>query len=245
MITVEHRPPVSILWLDRPDRRNALTPQMLSDLVAHLRSIPATTRALVLAGRGETFCAGFDLTVCRDDSTGSVLRDLLQGLSAAIVALAELPIPVVVACRGAAVAGGCALLGGADVVVANAAAKLGYPVVRLGISPAVSGPFLVRSVPLGRVTEWFLNPTLVSGEEARGLVHEVVPEPDQVLPRVLAIAETLASKPAPAMAMTKAWMRELGRLDGLPDAPLRALQVSLSLVGGEEERAMLPLAWSR
>src|SRR5690606_29099547 len=106
-------------------------------------------RTLLLCGEGRVFCAGFDLDACRGEGGDDALRRLLRGLSAAIAGLRAQERPVVVAAHGAAIAGGCALLGSADVVVADAGAKLGYPVARLGISPAVSAPFLAPAVGAG------------------------------------------------------------------------------------------------
>src|SRR5690606_9036453 len=85
----------------------------------------AGARALLLCGEGPVFCAGFDLDTCRGEGGDEALRRLLRGLSGAIAGLRAQERPVVVAAHGAAIAGGCALLGGADVVVADAGAKLG------------------------------------------------------------------------------------------------------------------------
>src|SRR5690606_31084299 len=93
----------------------------------------ANVRALLLRGEGPVFCAGFDLDACRHDPLA--MRALLTGLSATILALRTCPCPVVIAAQGAAIAGGCALLGGADFVVTDAQARFGYPVTLLGISP--------------------------------------------------------------------------------------------------------------
>lgn len=247
MIRVEPLGAVTLLALSRPDRRNALTPAMLDDLPAQAeRAARAGARAIVLAGDGPVFCSGFDLALCRDHPDGSVMRDLLAGLSRAVRGLRRVPVPVVGAARGAAIAGGCALLGGCDVVVTDSGAKLGYPVVRLGVSPAVSAPFLRAAVGDGPCRARQLDPGLIDGREAvrLGLAHEVVAEASAVLPRAAAIAAELAAKPTGAVSATRAWLNELDGTGG--DAtPDLALAASLALAGGEEERSLLPAAWSR
>ncbi len=244
LVLAESSGPVAVIRLNRPAQRNAMTPDMLDELIAAAGRLPASTRCLIVAGEGRVFCAGFDLALCQAHPDGSVMRALLSGLSRAITVLRELSVPVVVAAHGAAIAGGCALLGGADIVVADRAAKFGYPVVRLGVSPAVSAPFLGGAIGSGRARERLLDPSLIDGEEAHrvGLVHELVESPEEVLPRARAIAQMLADKPRGALAATRAWLFEL---EGLGSAPRRALDVSLSLAGGDEEQARLAAALRR
>lgn len=232
--------PVAIVWLDRPDKKNALTPGMLDDLCSALMQSSTSASVVVVAGRGDAFCAGFDLTLCRDNS--EALKHLLSGLSRAIRLMRELPCPVVIAAHGAAIAGGCALLGGGDVVVTHGTCKLGYPVVRLGISPAVSSPFFAASIGHGRARERQIGGQLFSGDQALawGLAHVLAATPQQVIEEACLIADQLACKPASGLDATKRWMNELS-----PDAEARtALDVSLSLVGGDEERARLAELWS-
>ncbi len=122
--------------LARPDKRNALTPDMLLALRDRITAkATVAPRVLLLSGQGPAFCAGFDLSLCKDHPDGSVMRALLSGLHDCIAALRSLDIPVVIAAHGSAIAGGCALLGGGDIIITNAQAKIGYPVPRLGVSP--------------------------------------------------------------------------------------------------------------
>lgn len=246
MIRLEHpegAPGVALVVLDRPEKRNALTPDMLRNLAgAAERAHGAGAGALVLAGEGPVFCSGFDLSLCRGDS--GAMAELLTTLSRAIRALRGLTTPVVCAAHGGAVAGGCALLGGCDIVVTDRAAKLGYPVVRLGVSPAVTTPTLRMALGDGHTRERTLSPELVGGEEAVriGLAHECVETAQRVRERALEIGASLAAKPRHSMAATKRWLNELdGSNDG--DALDRALGASLALAGGEEERGRLAALW--
>jgi enoyl-CoA hydratase/carnithine racemase len=245
MIRTESHPSgVLCLMLDRSAKRNALTPPMLNQLVEAVRGPGAHARAIVLAGSGECFCAGFDLSLCREDD--AALEALLSGLSHAVRTLRRAAPPVVVAAHGAAVAGGCALLGGADIVVTDEAATLGYPVVRLGISPAVSAPALRLLTGDAFARERLLDSALITGREAVriGLAHEVTLRPADVLPRALAIAQHLAAKPRGGIQATKRW---LNQLDGsTADAAFdRALGASLALVGSQEQQQRLERRSSR
>lgn len=242
MIRVEIREGVATITLARSEKRNALTPEMLDELRAAFASLEAGVRAVLLRGEGPAFCAGFDLRLCAQDSTGDTMRRLLDGLSQTVRAMRSAEPPVVLAVHGAAVAGGCALLGGADVVVAERRARLGYPVVRIGVSPAVSSPFLPTAPGPARSLQ--LDPELIPADHALriGLVHEVTDGDDSTLARAEEIARHLAGKPGRGVAATKRLLNDLAR--PTTDHADAALQTSLSLTGGEEERARLAALWS-
>ncbi len=250
MIRVEDDGPVRIVTLDRPAKRNALTPGALDELarVFGAGTESSDCRAYLLRGTGRVFCSGFDLDLCRDDGPEqNIMRSFLEGLSRAILAMRSSDRPVVLAAHGAAIAGGCALLGGADVVVADRGAKLGYPVVRLGISPAVSAPFLLESAGAGATRRRLLDPALFDGAEGAriGLVHELVEGREDVGPRAHEIARSLAAKPALAMKATKKWAMEVGGEKKMPGRAGRALEASLSLVSGDEAVERLVGLWKK
>lgn len=243
MVAVEPLGAVSVIRLDRASKRNALTPAMLADLAGAVdRAMSA--RAIVLSGVGDVFCAGFDLTLCKTDD-GALAR-MLRGLSRAVTALRSAPCPVIVSAHGAAIAGGCALVCAADFAITDSHARLGYPVVRLGISPAVNAPFVAAAVGHGPCRTRTLDSGLIDGREAAriGLVSECLDDAPACEPRAVALAQQLAAKPRHALAYTKRW---LGELDGTLDADRveAALAVSLGLVGGEEEKDRLAALWAR
>jgi enoyl-CoA hydratase/carnithine racemase len=231
--------------LDRPDKRNAMTPAMLDAMNGALAAPPAGARSLLLRGEGPVFCGGFDLKMCAE--TPGTLDALLRGLAAAVATLKTLPVPVVCAAQGAAIAGGCALLGGCDIVITNDAAKLGYPVTPLGISPAVSGPFLRHVVGDGPARERQLDPVLIDGRRgvAIGLAHESLPTPEAVLPRALQVGTELAAKPSGALAATRGWLHEIEEAMSPVSAREMGLAASLSLVGSAEERERLAAIFRR
>lgn len=229
---------VTEIVLDRPDQRNALTPRMLEAVRAGLGS---AGDGVLIRGEGRVFCAGFDLGRCVDDD--AVLSDLLSELDATIWAMKATESPIVLAAHGAAIAGGCALLAGADVVVSDTEAVLGYPVLRLGISPAVNAPALTEAVGHGAARAMMLNPSVISGVEAGrvGLVHEVSPSRDDVLIRARELAAALAAKPRAGLLATKRWLGELEMRRSRDGGA--GLATSLGLVGSDEQRQLLAAAW--
>lgn len=232
--------------IDRPEKCNALTPAMLEAMVRGAQQLaddPAV-QAIVVRSEGETFCAGFDLSLCHAD--GTALPALLRSLSKFISVLRSAPKPVVIGVQGAAVAGAAAMLAGADLVVAEAAAKIGYPVVRLGISPAVSGPTLAGAIGIGPARTRQLNPELIDAQHAHrlGWVHVLVPVVEDVQPRAQIEAAKLADKPPHAYAQTKAWLNTIDT-SATANAQAAGLAASLALAGNEEQRALLARALGR
>lgn len=245
-VRVEQQDAVAQIILDRPEKRNALTVEMLDQLAHHAATLAGddAVRCVILCGQGPAFCAGFDLMLCKDDDR--MLARMLTGLSAAVRAIRRMPQPVVVAAHGAAIAGGCALLGAGDIVITHSDAKLGYPVVTLGVSPAVSAPSLANLTGLGAARRLLLDPALITGAEATrlGLAHRCVDWSEDVVPKAQALAEHLAAKPPGSLRATKRWLNEIdGSLNDVPfDA---ALHASLSRVNSDEERRLLQRVWSR
>ncbi len=242
MIETREESGVQIIELARADKRNAMLPGMLKSLYD---AIASSTDALAIAilGQGKTFCAGFDLKACANDPSGDTMRSLLTGLSKCVRALRQHPAPVVLGVQGAAVAGGCALLGGADIVVADRHAKLGYPVVKIGVSPAVSSPFMLAAMRPGVVRTRLLDTDLISGEHAQrlGMVHELCDDPSGVHDRTIEIAKALASKPGTGYRATKQWLNEICAIS--EDDANAGLNASLGLTGNEEERERLAALW--
>ncbi|NQX95733.1 MAG: enoyl-CoA hydratase/isomerase family protein [Erythrobacter sp.] len=158
-------------------------------------------------------------------------------------AMRACPAPIVLGIHGAAVAGGCALLGGADVVVADRNTKLGYPVVKIGVSPAVSSPFMLASMHPGVVRNRLVDTDLVTAERAfdLGMVHELADSPELMRERALEISASLAAKPGLGCIATKQWLNEISEVDD--ERASAGLDASLELTGGEEERTMLAALW--
>ncbi|MFG0256563.1 MAG: enoyl-CoA hydratase/isomerase family protein [Phycisphaerales bacterium JB043] len=203
---------IAICTLDRPEKRNALTVEMLETICEcndYLSFKCKEARVLLLHGEGRTFCAGFDLTEAK--ANPDITTPLLSSLSRACRALRRLDIPVVGAVQGAAIAGGCALVSACDYVVANKDAKLGYPVVTLGISPAVTTPLLSRAIGRAHTRERVLDPGLIDATRGAqmGLLHRTVESESDVFPAALDAAGDFARKPLHSVRETKKWLNRL------------------------------------
>ncbi|MEI7658453.1 MAG: enoyl-CoA hydratase/isomerase family protein [Phycisphaerae bacterium] len=245
MVSTRVEGSILLVRLERGDKKNALTPPMLDALAGALEQ-GHDARAVVMSGAGGVFCSGFDLSSCRDDPSSGVLDDLLRGLAGVCRLMRNLPCPVVVSAHGAALAGGCAMVAHADFAATDRAAKLGYPVVKLGISPAVSAPGLASTCGHGPARSRLLDSSTIDGAEALriGLVSHLIDAPEACEATALEIAAMLAAKPPHAMAATK---RLLGELDAFATPAMldEALATSRSLAGGREQRTMLAAAWAK
>ena len=236
-----------------PARRNALDAHALAALVEAIRQTADAPRcdALVLAGDGPAFCAGFDLAGCAEEPRR--VEVLLSLLSDAVAALRALDIPVVARVQGAALAGGCALLTGCDFVVVARDAQIGYPVHRIGISPAVSAPSLFSR--MGSATRaLMMSNELLDGDAAlaRGLATHCV-DASALDAEVETLVARLLAKGPQAMRATKRWIRDIesrmpGDLGATPPRDAAAAQAardaSIALAGGEEFSTMLRAFWA-
>ena len=208
VLLMENHGAVRVLTMNRPDKRNALNTALTQALLDALRAADADTsvHCVVLAGAGQGFCAGADL---------SEFKDLTPDKQALVTARAQLTTdlhaifskmkkPVVTAIHGAAMGGGAGLAIAGDMAVMAENAKLGYPEVRHGIVAAIVMTNLTRQV--GRKAAFELvamgQPVTAARALELGMVNRVVGD-NEVMHETLAIAEQLASFSPAAMAATK------------------------------------------
>jgi len=208
---------VLVLRLDRPDKANALTWDMIrgvGDAVAAAESDPET-RVVVLTGTGDrVFTAGMDLVAMATPPsdpaeaasiTGGWVR-LLQG---------SVTIPVIAAVNGSALGGGFEVMLGADLAVVAEGARLGLPEVKRGLIAGGNAPFLAARLPLAVALELGMTGDPISAARAHelGLVNAVVPTAE-VLPTALDYAQRIAANAPVAVAA----MREIVRTSGMDGA---------------------------
>ena len=212
---------------------------MLHAMLGTLRALPAACRVVTITGEGSVFCAGFDLTLCEEDDRA--LPAMLNGLSAVILACREIPQPVIVAAHGAALAGGCALLGGADYAIAGKGCAFGYPVLRIGVSPAVTAPFLLDQMAPGAARDLLLSAEPITSQRALelDLVHEIVPDGTSLSARVLEITNNILTQPPAAVTHTKSWCNQIGNAER---SAANGLSASIALAGSHEQRTYLSQA---
>jgi methylglutaconyl-CoA hydratase len=199
--------------LARPERRNAFDAALIAELTEAFTSI-GDARAVVLAGDGESFCAGADVDWQRASielSYEENVEDALR-LHRMCEAIDRCPAPVVVHAHGHALGGGSGLVACADIAVAATDTVFGFSEVRLGIIPAVISPFVFAKIGTGQARRWFLTGERFGAEVALriGLVHEVSDAPEEA---VAAIVEALLAGGPEAVraAKTLALERPTGR----------------------------------
>lgn len=217
---------VRTITLNRPERRNAMTPEMQTELIAALAEAGAgECRVVVLAGAGEAFCSGLDLAVLQaaKDKSAAEHREDAERVARLFRMLYELPKPTIAAVQGAAVAGGTGLATICDFTLAVAAAKFGYTEARIGFVPAVVSAYLRLQMGDKAARDLLLTGRLFDAAEGfrLGLVNQVVED----LPgSVKALAERLVANSPASMSATKKLLAAQNRawLDAAIDLAMEA-----------------------
>ncbi len=178
LVRVERSEAIAHVFLARPERRNAVTESMLSELVSALGDLAAdpVLRVVVLAGDGPDFCAGADLTELTAARPPDY--DFARSFERALEAIADHPVPVIARVQGAALGAGCQIAVGCDLGVAAEDARFGIPSSRLGVVVNFENiERLALAVGRKRAGEILFAGRLLTGEEASawGLVNDAVP----------------------------------------------------------------------
>jgi methylglutaconyl-CoA hydratase len=223
-LAVERDGAVARVWLDRPERRNAFDAGLIDALHGTFSSFAEdeSLRAVVLAGKGASFCAGADLDWMRASGELTHERNVADAERAAAMfaAVDGCPVPVVARVHGAALGGGTGLACCCDVVLAREDARFGFTEVRLGLIPATIGPFALARIGRSQARALFLTGETFDARHARdiGIVHEVHADDaalDVAVERVL--AAVLRGGPA-AVRAAKALIAELRDGDPAPQS---------------------------
>ena len=202
------------ITLNRPEVHNAFDDRLIVELTAALSNLGAddAVRAVVLTGSGRSFSAGADLNWMRRSSTYGEAENMADARALAILmkTLHELPKPTVARVNGAALGGGAGLVACCDIAVASADARFGTTEVRLGLIPAVIGPYVVAAIGLRQARRLMLTGERIAAAEAAriGLVHDVVP-PERLDAAVAALLEDLLKGGPGALAAVKRLLRDL------------------------------------
>ena len=204
-LKLEFDGPVATITLNRPEKRNAISPQMIDDVLAALGELETSpSRIGILTGAGKAYCAGMDLEVLRNISSQSPAQNLQESRRMAQLfrRMWSFPKVLIAAVNGPALAGGCALATLSDFTLAVPEATFGYTEVRIGFVPAIVSVFLKRRVSEAVARDLILTGRVFPATEAQklGLVKEVVAA-DALLARAHEIAATLlANSPASLVA---------------------------------------------
>lgn len=194
--------------LNRPEKKNALDAELISEVRDAVRAASKDERARVvlLSGAGSDFCSGADLSGLQRTSQAGVLENMADARNMAelFVEMRRHPRPIVAAVRGRALAGGCGLATAADLIVASESARFGYPEVNIGFVPAMVMAILRRSLSEKRAFELITMGEVISAQTAldSGLVNRIFAD-DTFDIDVDAYVAKLAAKSASAAALSK------------------------------------------
>ncbi len=205
---------VALIWLNRPARRNAIDDRVIGELTDAFECAidDDEVRTIVLAGRGEAFCAGADLHWMKRarEFTPQQTREDSAHLARLLRTVYESPKPTVARVHGAAFAGGMGLVAACDIAIASTDATFCLSEVKLGLIPAMISPYVLRSIGETRARRYFLTAEVFDAAEAYriGFVHDIV-QPEELDGRVNGVLGQLALGGPKALAQAKQLIRDV------------------------------------
>ncbi|MEM7369805.1 MAG: enoyl-CoA hydratase [Bacteroidota bacterium] len=197
---------ISILTLNRPKQFNALSLEVLEQLLAHLSSIAAseTIKVVILAAEGKAFSAGHDLKEMKANRTQEFGDSLFGKCTEVMLAINNLPQPVIARVQGIATAAGCQLVAACDLAVAADHTRFATSGINFGLFCSTPAVALSRNVGKKKAMEMLLTGEFINAQEAvlHGLVNRVVPA-EELNEATLSLAQTIAAKAPDAVRMGK------------------------------------------
>lgn len=209
---------IRLLTLNRPDKRNALNDALIAELKSALREADAneSLRAIVIRGAGKDFCSGADLSAIQKIATASYDENIedARSLAELFALIRNVRVPVIAAVHGRALAGGCGLALGCDLVVAGESARFGFPEVKIGFVPAMVAAILRRNLGEKKSFELLTQGFEFTAAEALqlGLINRVVPD-DELAAAVMDFAGVYTKVSGSAVAMTKRLLYDIDAND--------------------------------
>src|SRR5438128_3172583 len=228
-------PQITVVTLNRSERRNSLTIELLNELIAAIRvaSDEPRERVLILRGAGAAFSTGLDLKEAADLKKAQMTAELV---AKTLITLAETRLVTIAAVHGAAVAGGAGIMSACDFVVAAERTKIGYPEVRRGLVAGLVMTFLRRQVGERNMRELLFGSELINAQRALeiGLVNRVVAQ-DELMSKAQKFAYSVLQGAPGALAQTKKLIEELSSSSVKEDVDL-ALKYHLQARESDEAR---------
>jgi len=218
---------VATITLNRPDKRNAISFELIDDLMRAMKEVETSSaQALILTGAGKAFCSGMDLDNLKallGRSAEQNLKDS-QTMVTLFRSLYEFPKVTIAAVNGAAIAGGTGLAVLCDFTLAVPEAKFGYTEVRIGFVPAIVSTFLLRQVGEKQARDLLLTGRIITAEEALriGLINEIV-SAEKLSSRAHELAAQLMENSPTSLRLTKRLLNDHARaeLDAQIEAAVR------------------------
>src|SRR5881396_795082 len=210
VVLIEQKSPqITVLTLNRPERRNALTLELMTELCSavNVASEQPQQRVLILRGAGAAFCTGLDLKEAADTTKAHATAKMVANT---LIAINQTRLVTIAAIHGAAVAGGAGIMSACDFVVAAEKTRIGYPEVRRGLVAGLVMTFLRRQIGERNMRELVLGGELIDAERARGigLVNRVV-APNQLMIEAQKFADSVLQGAPNAIVQTKRLIEEL------------------------------------
>jgi methylglutaconyl-CoA hydratase len=216
MVKSEIKNSTGIIFLARPEKRNALNQALVKSLKNVLTDFEKNNeiKSIIITGEGKSFCAGADLEYLNDLSTNSTLENYNDSKSLAdlFLMIYEYSKPTIAAVNGSAIAGGCGLASVCDFIVANPVnSKFGYSEVKIGFIPAVVSIFLIKKLGEGLAKQLLLGGEFIFGQRAYeiGLVNYLG---ENVLEESMVLAEKLNKNYMESFRLTKKMINNISNL---------------------------------
>ncbi len=206
-LTLAYEGPLAVLTLNRPEKRNAISYELIDDVLLAFAAIEQSfAQIVILTGSGKAFCSGMDLDNLKSITARSAEQNRADSATMARLfrTLYEFPRVTIAAVNGPAIAGGCGLATLCDFTVASTEAKFGYTEVRIGFVPAIVSTFLLRQVGEKQARDLLLTGRIIGAEEALrlGLASELV-APEKLQERVRELAASLLENSPASLVATK------------------------------------------
>jgi len=206
-LTLQTDGDIAAITLNRPEKRNAISTEMIEELLAALEEAEASpARVVILTGAGKAFCSGMDLDALAALAQQSPEQNLEDSKRMARMfrRLWSYSKPLIAAVNGPAIAGGCGIATLCDFTLAVPEAKFGYTEVRIGFIPAIVSVFLIRQIGEKRARDLLLTGRIFDAEEAQrmGLVTEVVSR-EELMDIARELAGALVAASPTSLARTK------------------------------------------
>jgi methylglutaconyl-CoA hydratase len=207
VLVEKQTPQITIVTLNRPERRNALTIELLTELTAAIKAVSddVHARILIFRGAGAAFCTGLDLKAATSQNAQATAEMVAETL----LTLSQTRLVTIAAVHGAAVAGGAGIMSACDFVVAAEGTKIGYPEVRRGLVAGLVMTFLRRQTGERNMRELLLGSELIDAERAKeiGLVNRVVSQ-ENLMSEAQKFADSVLQGAPEALAQTKRLIEE-------------------------------------
>ncbi|NWF49075.1 MAG: enoyl-CoA hydratase/isomerase family protein [Ignavibacteriaceae bacterium] len=207
---------IGLISLNRPEKRNALHPEMCIQITNLLEKLETekSIKAIIITGEGTSFCAGADLENLNELTNAGVKENLSDSeiVSRLFLKLYNFNKPTFAAVNGPAIAGGCGLASVCDFIVADELkAKFGYSEVKIGFIPAIVSTFFIRRIGEGRALHYLLSGELFDAKRGKeiGFVNYIS---SNLIDETIQMAKTIGSLPQQSFLITKQMIKNISNL---------------------------------